>query len=254
MKILNEKVNEDKLASKSGEELKKGIQRWLKENGFAKLIDTNSDIMLSAIAYFYNRFRTLETTNPFMSFLIDALKEVPGGAKLTPDQANVIANKYDEHILLDKDLRSQTLLPLFKQPELYKSDIDSFDYYIDIYSFLSDKDEINKIVAKQEDSMTLPIDSKGENQMSIQDIKSNPTSFRDAIMFDNGTLKSAREVEQTLNKIAEQKDINTGSQRDTSTKLSREEKTKIDSFFKDAILSNKITKSDFMKMPTYFEQ
>ena len=181
-------------------DLKLVVTNWLSKYSN---VDVNDDQIVDLVTNWYLFFKSSnDKENPFFAFL-KYLKEK--GIKPSYNDLVVINNKYQERILDDEDLKKRTINDVLNTSYFYGKPIDNQNYWLEIYAFLSDENEIRRIANGLNDNAKIKV---GETIFTKENI-GEKNKLRDVLLFgenygDNkNKITNPSDVQFILNYIAQ---------------------------------------------------
>ncbi len=202
--IQNNKY-EDALHNSQQQDLKPILVNWLNKN--APTVNVDNDQIVDLITNWYLYFKEISNnnkpeydfTNPLFAYL-----RYLGKVGIKPEYNDLVAvnNKYEERILDDVDFKNNSRCKVLENPSFYGKDLANQNYWLDIYAFFTEPNNVKKALdgLEQDDMVEIGKDSYTKSDLE------NDTRLRDALLFSGANpknkLRSPRDIEFALNRLA----------------------------------------------------
>lgn len=199
-KALQEASQEDKI---------KVVTKWLFDNA-PNIIQLDDIDSLEMVLEWVNAYKTFDVNrNPFTSYLVGANKK---GIKTTYDDLLTINNKYANGILINDDLREQSMANILASKSFYvdKTSDDEQEYWVDTYALLSDLNSYRDIIKRLEPIRKFKLGNEEYDVINFASSDYNAQfKFRDLVLFNDGdpskSLRPKKVIEEFFDGLKEDK-------------------------------------------------
>lgn len=187
------------LQNSQQKDLKPILVNWLSKN--APNIDVNDEQTIDLITNWYLYFKSISNNrNPLFAFL-----KYTNQLGVKPKYNDLVAvnNKYEERILDDIDFQDNSRCKLLENPSFYNKPIDNQNYWLDIYAFFSENNNIEKALKYLPQDSALKIDNETYSKKELE----YGTILRDTLLFMGGNpknkIREPKSIENALNRMTE---------------------------------------------------